>query len=234
MYRAIWIVFLAVLILPISAHAFDMSSSSHIITDAVIGSGGNISSSNSYKLDMTIGQAVTNYSESNSYALYLGRVWTFISSFVSPPETGVEVDGGGIHVTIGNKERITIVVKNGGATTEVFPLYLGSFDPSKNWAWFTGHRTDRNRRDLNVTVGPGEEKVVTIDFFGAVAGSYKLIIGPDDVYENRYDEIAIKVVHKKTGLFSVTPGISTAFFMLVAIIAAIVGSSGKRFSVIKE
>ena len=234
MLRSIVFVFFAISFLSVSVHAFSMSSSNHLITDAVIGSGGNISSSGGYRLDITIGQAITNTSKNNIYILYLGRAWTFISSFVSPSETSVEINSGSVQIAIGKKERITITIKNNEAITKVFPLYIESFDNSKNWAWFTGHRTDINRRNLNVTVGPREEKIVTIEILGAVVGNYKLIIGPDKNYANRYDEIDINILHKKGGgLFSVTPGISNALFMLVAIIAAIIGSSGKRFHAIK-
>ncbi len=233
MLRSIITVFFVFSFLSVSAHAFDMGSGSYNVTNAVLGSGGNISSSTGYRLDMTIGQVVINYSKSSGYTLYLGRTWALISSIFPPFGTGVEVDHNRIQVTIGDSRRIRILVKNGEATTEVFPLYLGSFDQSKNWAWFTGHRTDKNRRNLNITVRPKEQKVVTIDFFGAVVGNYKLIVGPDEDYANKYDEIDITVIHKKRGFFNVTPDISTAFIMLVAIIAAIIGGSCKRFSAIK-
>lgn len=213
--------------------SFSMSSGTYNITDAVISSGGGISKSAHYKLDLSIGQPVAGYSESVSagYKLYLGRAWGFLQSLLFPPKTGVKVETGYLEVKIGSISKIYLEVSNGEAETKEFPLYVGSLDQSKNWVWFTGHRTDQNRRNITVVVGPRQKKTVTIDFFAPLYGSYTLFISPNEDYAKKYGEVHINVVYKAKGFFGTTPDIGwlgVAIVIIVAGLAAGFGSGWKR------
>lgn len=220
--------FLAIALLSTPVFAFSMGSGSYKITDAVIAAGGDVSTSGSYRLDMTLGQAVADISSGSSYIAYLGRTWNNIYSFVSPEESGVYVVESKITVNVGKTARINAKITNRAPGTEVFPLHIGSIDQSGNWAWFTGHRADEKRHDINVTIGPRETKLVTIDFFGAMPGKYTLILGPDGIYENRYEEISIKVIHKGKGLFSTTPDMRVASFLIIVLVAAAISAAGAK------
>lgn len=224
MLRISLLAVIALVFLSAPALAFNMSNTSYKITDAVISSGGGTSTNSSYKLDMTLGQPVSGYSSNTSYKIYLGRAWGLISGIIESMQTGVTIEDADVTATIGSTGRIFVTLSNGGPKSRVFPMHIGSFDQSKNWAWFTGHRTDENRRDLNITLGPYEKRTVTIDFLGAVPGKYKLIIGPDADYANRYGEMPISVVYKSKGLFSTTPDIGAVAFSLVVLAAAIIAA----------
>lgn len=230
MLRTALLAIFALALLSSPASAFNMSNTSYKITDAVISSGGGISANTSYKLDMTLGQPIAGYSSNTSYKIFLGRVWSIISGVIESMQTGVQVDTGISAVSLGATGNAFIKISNGGPKSKEFPLHIGSFDQSRNWAWFTGHRTDEKRHDMNVTLGPYETRIITIDFFGAVPGKYTLIIGPDADYSNRYGEIPFNVVYKSTGLFSTTPDIGALAFTLAVLAAAIISSFPGRKS----
>lgn len=209
------------------ASAFSMSNTSYVISDAVVSSGGGTSTNASYRLDMSVGQPIAGTSTNASYLLYFGRVWQFISSLIEM-ESGVQIDSNSMYLTLGTSGRIIVTVSNGASTSKNFPIHIGSLDQSKNWAWFTGHRTDENRYDMNLTLAPYEKRTISIDFFGAVPGVYQLAIGPDNDYAHRYDDVSLKVVYRNKGIFSNTPDIGPFAFALIALGAALMSAAFGR------
>ncbi len=152
-----------------------------------------------------------------------GQCWVMNPSYV-------DFDINDTTISFGKTARILVKITNKNPISINVPLHIGSSDELKNWMWFTGHRTDEHRRDLNVTVGPFETKIVSIDILGAKTGKYTMYIGPDADYANKYTELEIKIIYKSKGVFSTTPGLSwTGFMALLTAALAIMAHRTKRF-----
>ncbi|MCK4555491.1 MAG: hypothetical protein KAT83_02700, partial [Candidatus Aenigmarchaeota archaeon] len=153
----------------------------------------------------------------------------------SEPSIDFELNGSGLGISsiticFGKTFRIIVTITNTNPVSIDVPLHIDSFDELKNWVWFTGHRTDGHRRDLNVTVGPFETKRVSIDILGAKTGKYNMYIGPDADYQKKYTELEVKIIYKSRGIFSTTPGIGWSAFMFLIIAGLAITMYGtKRF-----
>ncbi|MCK4967436.1 MAG: hypothetical protein KAS12_00145 [Candidatus Aenigmarchaeota archaeon] len=124
-----------------------------------------------------------------------------------------------INVVIGQTKTIHLSLQNPSYVPQTVPLYLGSFDIIKNWVWFDGHKYDDKRRNMTVILGPKESQTVIIKVLGGKYGQYNLAIGPNDISDNKYDELQINIISddNDTNIFSSTPGlgiISLIFIML--------------------
>lgn len=118
-------------------------------------------------------------------------------------------------IKFGTISRIFIEVENPNPVSKLVPLHVDSQDEIKNWVWFSGHRTDANRRDINMTLAPGEKRTLVIEARGVKAGRYKIFLGPTTDYTKKYLALDLSVTHNEgAGLFSTTPDISWATMAL--------------------
>ncbi|RLG14221.1 MAG: hypothetical protein DRN71_03465 [Candidatus Nanohalarchaeota archaeon] len=122
-------------------------------------------------------------------------------------------------MNIGNREKIPITVKNPSNDYALVPLHIGSPDTTfKNFIHFKNQ--DIYPHDINITMKPREEKTIIAEIFAGKMGSYEIAIGPDNVYENKYDTKRITVVNKNAGMFAQSPGMAWYGVILALAIAA--------------
>ena len=58
---------------------------------------------------------------------------------------------------------------------------------------------------------------------------YKIYVGPNSNYAEKYTDVDVKVVHKSSGIFSTTPGLSGfSFVFLLAISLALIMGGNKK------
>lgn len=131
-----------------------------------------------------------------------------------------------VTVAFGTKSNFLLTLSNQNPITREIPMHLDSTSEAKNWVWFAGHRTDSKRRDMNVTIKPFESSTINLEILGARAGVYKLYLGPDAEYKNKYGEITITVVQRNSGIISTTPDMGWAAFFLT--LAAGMAASFRR------
>ena len=143
-----------------------------------------------------------------------------------PPSIDVSLEDATMY--FGKTSRVIVTIKNKNPTSIEVPLYIGGFDDLKNWVWFTGHRTDEFRRSLISIVAPYETKAVSIDILGAKAGSYQIYVGPSTDYSEKYADMEIKIVHKSSGIFSTTPGLSGFSFIFLLVISLTIAMRGNK------
>ncbi|MFH1431724.1 MAG: DUF2341 domain-containing protein, partial [archaeon] len=121
-------------------------------------------------------------------------------------------------INMGTRSRITVYVKNPKDNSVIVPLHIGSSDQTfRNLIQFE----NTGRRDMDIKLGPREERYVPIEVFAGRTGSYDLIIGPDDVYGNKYDEMSVIIINRDASLFSNTSGLRLLAIALIVALAAI-------------
>lgn len=125
-------------------------------------------------------------------------------------------------IQFGKTILAVVSVTNPNPATSSISLHLDSASQIKNWMWFSGHKTQDTRRDLNISVGPYETTTVGIDIMGVKVGSYSIYLGPDEDYKKKYAELNVKVIYVNKGLFSTTPDMGASAILLILAIGAMI------------
>ncbi len=124
-----------------------------------------------------------------------------------------------IVMNIGNKLRMPVIIKNPSNDYALVSLHIGSPDTTfKDFIHFENHGI--YPRDINITMKPNQEKVIFAEILAGKIGTHELVIGPDNIYENRYDTKRITAINKNAGIFAQTPGLGWHGIILVLAIAA--------------
>ncbi|MCK5234079.1 MAG: hypothetical protein KAJ91_04645 [Candidatus Aenigmarchaeota archaeon] len=147
---------------------------------------------------------------------------------VTIKDPSVDINSEDVTMYSGKTTRVIVTIVNENPISFDVPLYIGGFDELKNWIWFTSHRTDEFKRSLNLVVGPYETTGVSIDILGADAGQYKMYVGPNTNYDEKYAEVNVNVVHQSTGIASTTPGLSGFSFIFLLAISLIIAMRGNK------
>ncbi len=124
------------------------------------------------------------------------------------------------YLPIGSTTRIVIVISNPSDTQATIPLHIGSPDETfRNLVRFENSNIDPN--DWDITLGPHGKRYVAVEILAGKIGSHELVIGPDDIYENKYDSIRVVIVNQDTGLFTQSPGLKSAGLIIILALAVI-------------
>ncbi len=122
-------------------------------------------------------------------------------------------------IQIGTTHTLTIFAKNPANSYVNVPFHVGS--PDGTFRYFIQFKnTNYDPHNINITLAPGQEKLILLTVFAGKIGSYELVIGPDNIYENRYDAKRITVINKNAGLFAQSPGMAWPTAILTLILAA--------------
>lgn len=132
-----------------------------------------------------------------------------------------------IIVPLGKTRTIIVNVQNNGAEEKTIPVHIGSREDIRNWIWFSGHKTDESRKDLNVTLGPNESIALAIHILAAKAGRYTLDVGPDSDYNNRHDSMPVSIIQESRTFLSSAPDISWAGVLLTLALGAVLARKKK-------
>jgi len=124
-----------------------------------------------------------------------------------------------ITIQLGTKKRAIILIKNPTDSNILVPLHIGSPDNTfKNFIQFENMRIDPHNK--NITLKPHEGKLIPITIFAGKLGTYELVVGPDNNYNNKQDTRKVSITNKNSGLFSQTPGLHWTGFLILIILAA--------------
>ena len=124
-----------------------------------------------------------------------------------------------ITIQLGRRDIITIYIKNPTDDYIIVPLHIGSPDTTfRNFVDFKNSNIDNH--NYNITLAPRQEKLIPIRIFAGKLGNYELVVGPDNIYENRYDTKRIVVVNNRAGIFAQSPGITWSALILAILLAA--------------
>ena len=124
-----------------------------------------------------------------------------------------------ITLQLGTKNRAIIHIKNPTDSRLLVPLHIGSPDNTfKNFIQF--ENTKIYPHNKNITLRPNEEKLIPITIFAGKLGTYGLVVGPDNNYENKQDTKRITIINKNAGIFAQSPGLHWTGFLILIILAA--------------
>jgi len=138
-----------------------------------------------------------------------------------------------IHLSLGSTSRVVIVIDNPSDTQATIPLHIGSPDETfRNLIRFENSNIDPN--NWNITLGPHGKRYVALEMLAGKIGSHELVVGPDNIYENKYDSIRVVIVNQDAGIFAQSPGLKSAGLIIILALAVILifkrtsGSKAKK------
>ncbi len=116
--------------------------------------------------------------------------------------------------SLGSTNDVFITVKNPTDSLMSVHLHIGSQDDTfRNLIRF--RHTNIDSHNINVILMSDEEQNIPITVIAGKTGRYEIIVGPDNVYENRYDSKMVSIVVTNEGLFSATPGLRVSGLVII-------------------
>ena len=151
---------------------------------------------------------------------------SWMPAIAPPPPLSTEAivflsnTNGNMVFPLGSTNTVFITVKNPSDNPMSVPLHIGSQDDIfRNLIRF--RHTNIDPHNKNVILMPGEEQNIPITLIAGKTGRYELIVGPDNIYENRYDSKMVSIVFNDDGLFSATPGLRVSGLIIILLFVPI-------------
>ncbi|NOQ55487.1 MAG: hypothetical protein GQ477_01630, partial [Nanohaloarchaea archaeon] len=132
-------------------------------------------------------------------------------------------------VPMGDVADIVVSVRNRNDFSDTFTISLESLSNLKYWSWFSTHKNDDERLQMDVSFKPFEQKFISLKVLGGTEGCFKGIAAlgvnvTTSFGKSRKEYIEVCTVRSKTsGSFSRNvPGLSGVGFVLISLLALIV------------
>lgn len=142
-------------------------------------------------------------------------------SITSPPPFVSDLD-----IVVGETGMFVFNITNARSDPDIYALSL-SGSPSKigYWSWFSGHRYDREKNNMSVTLEPGETANFAVLVFGGEAmSSGSVTVNIKSALTGETTEILkpIAIRFANDGLFTDTPEFGWLWYGIIGIAAAVI------------